>query len=170
MILKFALPHLFAPGVPPRENAEGLRVALDSLIAWNCHYLRHHAARPLYGAGVVYARTDDWETIPALYASGSHGTDAPDSNHPARFGVFGDCKSLTAALVAERRMQGRFAEPQFRFAPMGDGHHMFHILVWNGGPREQGSSYEDPSFKLGMGRDELAHFGLGRQGGGGPYG
>jgi hypothetical protein len=119
---------------------------------------------------VAYARTDDWETIPALYMQGAHGTDEPDSNFPRRYGIFGDCKSLTAALIAERRMQGQFAEPQFRFAPMGDGHHMFHILVWNGGDPTQGTSYEDPSFKLGMGRDELAYFGLGRGGGGGPYG
>jgi hypothetical protein len=148
----YSLPHLFHPGISPRENAEGLRVLLDCLVALNCWYLRHHPARPLYAAGVVYARTDDWETIPALYADGYHGTDKPGSNHPARRGVFGDCKSLTAALIAEYRMRGVNAEPVFRFAPMGNGEQMFHILV------RTPQGWEDPSARLGMGRDELAYF------------
>ena len=121
MDVVFALPHLFAPGVSPRENAEGLRALLDTLIACNACFLRHHPARPLYRSGVVYGRTDDWETIPALYARGYHGTDKPGSNHPQAYGVFGDCKSLTAARVAELRMQGRTAEPQFRYAAQPGG-------------------------------------------------
>jgi hypothetical protein len=150
--ITFNLPHLFAPGIPPRENAEALRVLLDSVIALNMWYLRHHAAPPLYRAGVVYARTDDWEPIPALYRKGYHGTNKPGSTHPAKFGIFGDCKSLTAALVAEKRMRGEEAEPQFRWSAMPGGDHMFHILV------RTSRGFEDPSAKLGMGQDELRWF------------
>jgi hypothetical protein len=158
----YNLPHVFRPGVSPRENAEALRALLDALIVINMWYLRHHAAPPLYRSGVVYARTDDWEAIPALYANGFHGTDKPGSNHPTRSGRFGDCKSLTAALVAEYRMAGREAEPQFRFSPMPGGENMFHILVLD----RSRNAWEDPSAKLGMGRDELAWFGLGPNGNG----
>lgn len=154
MEIVFSLPHLYAPGVSPRENAEGLRVLLDSLIALNAWYLRHYPARPLYRAGVVYGRTDDWETLPALYAHGFHGTDKPGSTFPPKLGTFGDCKSLTAALCAEYRMSGRRCEPTFRFAPMKGGDNMFHILLRT----DQG--WEDPSARLGMGRNELAWFGL----------
>jgi hypothetical protein len=154
--ITYSLPHLYAPGTSPRENAEGLRALLDALIVVDGYYLRHHAARPLYGAGVHYARTDLWETIPALYANGYHGTDRPDSNFAARFGRFGDCKSLTAARVAELRESGLAAEPVFRFATRPGGTNLFHILVrWHDGRREQ---WEDPSAKLGMGRDELKWF------------
>ena len=145
-------PHLFSPGASPRENAEGLRVLLDGLVALNRWHLRHHPARPLYSAGVTYARTDNWEAIPALYMASWHGTDAPDSNFPRKWGVFGDCKSLTAALVAERLEQGQWAEPTFRFAESPDGHHLFHILV------RTPYGFEDPSAKLGMNRHELSYF------------
>jgi len=159
--ITFTIPHLFAPGVSPRENAEGLRVLLDALIAVNCWYLRSHSARPLYRSGVSYARTDDWECIPALYASGWHGTNQQGSRHPAKHGVFGDCKSLTAAYVAEQYMSGVECKPVFRFSPMPGGEQMFHILVWvlpsAANPKGR---WEDPSAKLGMGRDELAWFGL----------
>jgi hypothetical protein len=129
-----------------------LRVLLDSLIALNVWYLRHHPARPLYQAGVRYARTDVWETIPDLYAMGYHGTDLPDSNFKAHWGRFGDCKSLTAALVAERRLAGRPADPAFRFATRKGGHNLFHILV------RVENGYEDPSAELGMNRHELSYF------------
>jgi hypothetical protein len=154
--ITFSLPHLYSPGASPRENAEGLRVLLDALIAMDQWYLRHHAARPLYAASVRYARTDLWETIPALYAASYHGTDRPDSNFAARYGRFGDCKSLTAARVAELRENGFAAEPVFRFAQRPGGSNLFHILVrWHNGRREQ---WEDPSAKLGMGQDELKWF------------
>ena len=154
MEVVFNIPHLFHPGVPPSENAEGLRVLLDTLIALDMYFLRNHAARPLYASGVVYARTDDWETIPALYADSYHGTDKPMSNHPVRYGKFGDCKSLTAAFVAENRLRGNPCFPEFRFSAMGGGENLFHILVRT--PR----GFEDPSARLGMGKDELRWFGL----------
>jgi len=129
---------------------------LDALIVVDQNYLRHHAARPLYAAGLHYARTDLWEPIPALYAASYHGTDRQDSNFPARFGRFGDCKSLTAALVAEIRENGLAAEPVFRFSTRPGGSNLFHILVrWHDGRRER---WEDPSAKLGMGQDELRWF------------
>jgi hypothetical protein len=149
--ITFALPHLFAPGVSPRENAEGLRVLLDTLINLNGWFLRHHPARSLYESGVVYARTDLWEPIPALYTAGYHGTDNPSSNFEKKWGKFGDCKSLSAALIAQYRYQGKWAEPQFRFDPR-QGSSLYHILVRTiEGP-------EDPSVMLGMGKDESAWF------------
>ena len=165
MEITFTLPHLFASGVSPRENAEGLRVLLDTLIALDSWFLRHHSAAPLYRSGVVYARTDDWETIPALYAHGFHGTDKPGSNFPPRLGTFGDCKSLTAALIAEYRMAGIACEPVFRFSPLPGrrGDNMFHILVRVlPCARFPQGTWEDPSVRLGMGRDELAPFNLAR--------
>ncbi len=153
MEITYAIPHLFAPGVSLRENAEGLRVLLDALIGLNSWYLRHHAAPPLYASGVVYGRTDDWEPIPALYATGYHGTDKPDSSFSPRRGCFGDCKSLSAALIAEYRHQGKSAQPVFRFADISKTQRrLYHILVWTP------YGFEDPSVKLGMGANEFAPF------------
>ncbi len=143
MFVTYNVPHLFASGSSPRENAEGLRVLLDTLVRLNSWFLRHHPARPLYDAGVVYARTDLWEPIPALYTSGYHGTDNPSSNFPKKFGIFGDCKSLSAALIAQYRYQGKGAEPVFRFDPK-QGSSLYHILV------RTADGFEDPSVKLGM--------------------
>jgi hypothetical protein len=148
----FPIPHLFGSGTSPRENAEGLRALLDLTINLNTWFLRHHSCPPLYGAGVVYGRTDDWECIPALYANGYHGTNKPGSNFPAHYGRFGDCKSLTAALVAEYRFQGRAAEPVFRFADLPGNSRLFHILVLTD------NGFEDPSKVLGMGKDEFQPF------------
>lgn len=98
------------------ENAETLRVWLEALIGTNRVFLEHHPkTKPLYSAGVKYARTDDWEPIPCLYAKGYHGTDRYDSSVVKRYGVFGDCKSLACARVAELHAQGKYAEPSFRF-------------------------------------------------------
>jgi hypothetical protein len=149
--ITFALPHLFAPGVSPRENAEGLRVLLDTLIRLNVWFLRHHSCRPLYASGVVYARTDVWEPIPALYSQGYHGTDQMGSRFPAMWGVFGDCKSLSAALIAQYRNEGKEASPEFRYTDNSHGR-IFHILV------RTAKGFEDPSVKLGMNRHESAYF------------
>ena len=157
MEITFSLPHLYHPGASPRENAEGLRVFLDALVLANRYYIRSHAPCPLYRAGVTYARTDLWETFPALYATSYHGTDRDDSNFPPRRGVFGDCKSLTAARVAEFLESGIPAEPSFRFATRPGGSNLFHILVrWQ--DRYGREQWEDPSAKLGMGQDELKWF------------
>ena len=151
MLIAYSVPHLFAPGTSARENAEGLRVLLDTLVNLNGWFLRRYPVRPLYASGVTYARTDLWEPIPALYASGYHGTDNPTSNFPKRRGQFGDCKSLSAALIAQYLMQGKAAEPVFRFDPR-TGSSLYHILV------RTNDGFEDPSVVLGMPADEAARF------------
>jgi hypothetical protein len=142
MQITFDMPHVFSPRATPEENAYALRALLDCLISLNIAFLRTKRAPPLYQSGVRYGRTTIWDTIPALYGR-----------------RYGDCKSLSAALIAEYRILGMKAEPVFRFMPRNDGSGAldFHILVQLGD-----GSFEDPSKKLGMGQDENAHFGAGR--------
>ncbi len=135
MDITFNVPHVFYPGSSHDENADALRILLDGLIRLNLAYLRHHSVPALYQSGVVYGRTEIWDTIPALYAR-----------------KFGDCKSLTAALIAEYHVKGIEARPVFRFNPRRDGGLDYHILV------QTGNQFEDPSKVLGMGRDENKHF------------
>jgi len=138
------------------ELAEGLKAVLDALTACDQWFIRHNVPRPLYSSGVVYGRTDLWETIPSLYAASYHGTDREDSTFRPRFGRFGDSKSLTAARVAELRERGLAAEPVLRFPRRPGGPDPFHALVkWRD---SQGEHLEDPSARLGMGRDELSYF------------
>jgi hypothetical protein len=134
MIFELNLPHVFNRRSTRDENAAALRILLESLIALNLAYLDTHHAPPLYESGVRYGRTTIWETIPALYERG-----------------YGDCKSLTAALCAERRKRGRFANPVFRYAQNASGGINYHILV------QTESGFEDPSRALGMGRDENSY-------------
>lgn len=129
------LPHVFNPDSPSGENAAVLRALLDCLIDINLAYLRYHSVPGLYGSGVVYGRTKIWEPIPALYARG-----------------YGDCKSLTAALIAEYETQGIQAAPVFRWTINSHGIPDFHILV------QTAKGFEDPSKRLGMGQDEFAPF------------
>jgi hypothetical protein len=84
---------------------------------------------------VKYGRTKVWDSIPALYARG-----------------YGDCKSLTAAYIAEYRLGGVACEPVFRFVRNKDKSKDFHILV------QEYSGFEDPSKRLGMGAAENARF------------
>lgn len=135
--ISFALPHVFAPGSSPGENAAVLECMLDALIRVDEIYLHHHACPPLYRAGVVYDRTDVWDPIPALYLR-----------------RYGDCKSLTAARVAEIRRAGRMARPFFRYQEKpGRSGFLYHILVLCEG--EDGRlAWDDPSRRLGMGADE----------------
>lgn len=137
MIIAYELPHVFHPKARRVENARALRILLECLIALDREYLRHHAARPLYRSGVVYGRTRNWLTIPKLYDLG-----------------YGDCKSLTAALVAEYRDAGIPAKPVFRWVKnTKTGFRDFHILV------QTDSGYEDPSKVLGMGKEfEIIEF------------
>jgi hypothetical protein len=109
-------PHLFIPGSNPVENAETLKVWLEALIDTNRVYLDFHPETPpLYKAGVHYARTDDWDPIAVLFRPGYHGTDLPWCRVPKHYGVFGDCKSLSAARIAQLRKAGKVAKPQFRY-------------------------------------------------------
>lgn len=144
MKICFDLGPFFDSQSTDTENAYALRSMLDCLINVNLAYLRfaRHPVRRLYQSGVVYDRTLEWDSIPALYKRG-----------------FGDCKSLTAALVAEYLIRGIEARPVFRFSPNQNGGNDFHILVYvpqcNGLDREM---FEDPSKKLGMGLNENRAF------------
>lgn len=133
MQITFSLPHVFHPGSDQDENADALRDLLDCLIRLNLGYLRCNAVRGLYQSGVVYKRTEVWDTIPELYKKG-----------------FGDCKSLSAALIAQYRISGVDCAPVFRWIKRADGSGAtdYHILV------QTAKSFEDPSKVLGMGRNE----------------
>jgi hypothetical protein len=120
------------------ENAEALSALLDCLIAINTSYLTHRAGKipRLFDSGVIYDRTQVWDSIPALYAR-----------------RYGDCKSLTAALVAEYRLQGIEAKPVFRWVKRkAENDMIFHILV------QTARGFEDPSKVLGMDRHENSYF------------
>lgn len=123
----FELPHLYHRGSNPDENAIVLRALLECLVGVNLAFLKYHSAPALYQSGVVYQRTHEWDSIPALYSRG-----------------FGDCKSLSAALIAEYRKAGKTAVPVFRWVTNEYGDRDFHILV------QTLKGYEDPSRKLGM--------------------
>lgn len=123
------------------ENAEALHALLRCLTAINVEYHKNRIGQVsrLYDSGVIYKRTVVWDSIPALYAR-----------------RYGDCKSLTCALVAEYTIMGIFAKPVFRFLPrdmsptQGE---VFHILV------QTPNGFEDPSKVLGMNRNENSYFG-----------
>lgn len=134
MQITFNLPHVFHPGSSPEENAAVLIALMEGLIAINTAYLQKHPSTPaLYRSGVRYVRTLWWEPIPALYESKA-----------------GDCKSLSAALIAEYRRAGKPAKVAFRWIKKPNGTTDYHILVLT----ENG--YEDPSKVLGMGSNENA--------------
>lgn len=137
MEITFCLPHVFSPESSSVENAIVLRAALDFLIDVNVAYLRYHPyTPPLYMMGVRYGRTQIWDSIPALQARG-----------------YGDCKSLSAALIAQYRVRGIKATPAFRFMPKVGNSSDYHILV-----QVNNGQYEDPSKALGMGQNENRWF------------
>jgi len=134
MQITIDLPHVFVPGSPSEENASVLRVLLDTLIRINLVYLRNHAVPELYQSGVVYGRTQIWDPIPALYRRG-----------------YGDCKSLTAAFIAQCLLKGVQCRPVFRWVCGPKGAADYHILVLT-----SDGKFHDPSKVLGMGRNENA--------------
>ncbi|MGH9966569.1 MAG: hypothetical protein ACREBG_01880 [Pyrinomonadaceae bacterium] len=133
MQIIYNLPHVFN-GSSHVEDAYALRALLDCLVRLNLAFLRNHPVQNLYRSGVIYGRTTWWEPIPALYRR-----------------KYGDCKSLSAALIAEYVINGIEAKPVFRFNPRGDAKD-FHILV------QTMNGFEDPSKRLGMGKNECAKF------------
>jgi len=136
MQITFNLPHVFHPSSSKDDNAYALRALLEGLITINRAFLRTHSVPSLYRSGVVYGRTKIWDSIPALYQR-----------------KYGDCKSLTAARIAELREEGYTnVEPVFRWIERPNGVKDFHILI------RIGNVWEDPSRKLGMGKDENAYF------------
>ena len=129
---------LFHKGTVQLQNSLALKVLMDTLVQLNLAYL--DAAEDagiyvpsLYRSGVVYDRTIDWDTIPALYSR-----------------EYGDCKSLTGAFVAQLRRRGHLASPVFRWDPKGNGDRDYHILV------QTAKGWRDPSKVLGMGKNENA--------------
>jgi hypothetical protein len=141
MLIRFNVPHVFYPGSDKTENALVLRALVDNLVRLNLIYLACEKRRGgtvprLYSSGVVYDRTLWWEPIPALYAR-----------------RYGDCKSLSAALIAEKKFYDNVkAIPTFRWVQNLDGSVDYHILV------QVGDEFEDPSKVLGMGADENRRF------------
>ncbi len=136
MVIPIGLSHVFFPGSDPAENAEVLQATMAYLVVINRLLLRRHPEIPrLYESGVVYGRTVVWDSIPDVLNRG-----------------FGDCKSLTAWLCAERQEQGYKCQPVFRWIerPAGapdEGKLQYHILV------QTPEGFEDPSKFLGMGQE-----------------
>lgn len=162
MDIVFNIQQAFYPGASGVDNALALKELLDCMVKLNLAYLRYHSAPPLYASGVVYGRTTIWEPIAALYLPNKHARRDfgkvtfwdPIGNYGGK--KRGDCKSLSAARIAELIRQGKKAKPVFRFKLRDidrPGVADFHILVMT----EDG--FEDPSAKLGMNQDELRYFG-----------
>jgi hypothetical protein len=143
MRICFNLPHVFGTHSTEVENSYVLRALLDCLVEIDVAFLKTHRNVPqLYRSGVTYGRTHGWEPIPALYRRG-----------------VGDCKSLTAALVAQYRVQGIEAIPVFRFISNKKGGNDYHILVQvPGRDGHDKTLFEDPSRKLGMSADLVRKF------------
>lgn len=139
MNVTFNLSHVFYPESSPEDDSYVLKALLDCLIQINLEYVRKYHPVPLYQAGVVYGRTTIWDPIPALYHRG-----------------YGDCKSLSAALIAEKLNSGLIAKPVFRFYKRSDGGKNFHILVLT--EKNNTFDWEDPSRVLGMGKPETSYF------------
>ena len=139
-LIQYNMSHVFYPGSDKTENALVLRAMVDLLVNTNIIRLRrlaqHGRSVPtLYRSGVTYARSVWWEPIPELYQR-----------------QWGDCKSLASALIAEWTLRRVPCQPTFRWVENADGTLDFHILV------QKGNTWEDPSAKLGMGREEVARF------------
>jgi len=128
--ISISLPHVFHAGSSQTESDQVLRILLESLVSINLVFLANHAVPRLYESGVVYGRTRVWEPIPALYIR-----------------RYGDCKSLSAALIAEYRRAGQEARPVFRWEkdPHNPNKTNYHILV-----QKADGTFECPSKRLGM--------------------
>lgn len=141
MHIIYNFPHVFYPGSNRVLDARTLRAMIDLLVEANIAYLEEcqrqaHVVSSLYTSGVRYDRTVWFEPIPALYAR-----------------TYGDCKSLSGALIAEKHMQGIKTAPVFRFFEQPNGIKDYHILV-----AKDDGSFEDPSKVLGMTDNENAKF------------
>jgi hypothetical protein len=149
VLISYNLPHVFHSGSDKLLNARTLRIMMDALVAMNKVFLEEcmrsdtvppipSAYRtPLYQSGVIYDRTTWWEPIPALYQR-----------------RYGDCKSLSAAWIAQAQFFRRAAcRPVFRFVDNPNGTIDYHILV-----ALANGMFEDPSKVLGMPEVEVARF------------
>lgn len=140
----FNLPDTFTPDADTEENAEALRALLDCLCDIDLDYLRRcarYVGDPsidnLYRSRIRYKRTTEWDPISVLYSKG-----------------YGDCKSLSAAVIAQYAYRGMDSVPVFRWIRRkdGSGNFDFHILV------QTVDGFEDPSKACGMGQDENKWF------------
>jgi len=131
--------QVFSRESSPLGNALSLRAIMDCLVALNLAFLEEHSTTPLYSSGVYYqtppVALDKFMTIPVLYGLG-----------------YGDCKSLTAARIAELQKQGIACEPAFRWHENPATGPDFHILLL------KANGWEDPSKRLGMPDTELASY------------
>jgi hypothetical protein len=129
------LGFVFHPSASDTDNALVLRIWLEALIASDRVFLaRNPDTVPLYKSGVVYGRTKVWDSTPDLYAR-----------------RYGDCKSLSATLIAQLRQRGQQAKPVFRFMVNSQtGQKDFHILVQRPKSVYCPTGWEDPSRKMGM--------------------
>ncbi len=141
MEITFSFPHVFHPTASQAEEATVLCLCLEFLISVNRAYLRNHPQKSLYRSGVVYGRTQEWDTIPAVIERG-----------------YGDCKSLSAWRIAELRERNVECRPVFRWVRRRDGHKDFHILVAVDRSGKTEPLWEDPSKTLGMGTNENSWF------------
>lgn len=133
MIVPFGISFAFNADSPPLVNARVLSVLLENLIALDRVYIRcmkevGHAVPELHRSGVVYGRTQVWDTIPDVMLR-----------------RYGDCKSLSAWYIAELREKGQQAKAVFRWiVNPTNGQRDFHILV------QTAKGWSDPSKDLGM--------------------
>jgi hypothetical protein len=109
-------------------------VFLHALAAVNLDWLREHPTTPkLYEAGVRYQPewgTEEWQDIPTTIERG-----------------YGDCEDLASWRIAELLFHGVKAGPFIRFRR--DGQWLrYHVMV-----KYENGQIEDPSLKLGMGRE-----------------
>lgn len=123
----FSIDKAFKPHASNQTNATALEYLLAALTALDTIWLKRHRHIPLYQTPIYYERTLVWDTIPALYKRG-----------------YGDCKSLSACIVAECRMNRIWARPVFRHKARVHST-MYHILVMF-----KDGSWADPSKALGM--------------------
>jgi hypothetical protein len=95
---------------------------------------------PLYASGIRYQRengTENWQDVYRNFELMS-----------------GDCEDLACHRVAELRcVYGRQAAPFVKYRRGDDGAFHYHALVAVKGP--DGWRLEDPSFKLGMGWEDM---------------
>lgn len=141
MLIRYNLSHVFYPGSDKVLNALTLQIMMKALVAIDRAYLVElrragHVIPLLYQSGVVYGRTNWWESTLDLHKRG-----------------YGDCKTLAATWIAEQSLLGIHSEPVFRWVENDDGSIDYHILC-----QLAGDKFEDPSKVLGMGKDEVAKF------------
>ena len=134
-IVTFIFIDVFNAASSKLDNATALEAMMAGLVDANCIYLAYERLPKLYHSGVIYKRTTIWDSYPGVLCR-----------------MYGDCKSLAAARIAELKRDGIDSKAVFRWNPRDDGTPDFHILI------QSVLGLEDPSRLLGMGADENAYF------------